>query len=182
MIRFYRLLDEVQTSLGGFYFSDYFPLMGWVDKFSGMTSQLEKIFKESDSFYQEIIDEHLHPSRPKPEQEDIVDILLKLHKDRLFTVDLSWNHMKAVLMNIFIAGTDTVAATMVWTMTTLMKNPRVMNKAQKKVRTLVGEKCFVDEDDIQKLTYIKALVKESMRLYPAAPLLIPRETLQYRWV
>ena len=67
---------------------------------------------------------------------------------------------------------------MVWTMTALMKNPRVMKKAQKEVRTLVGEKCFVDEDDIQKLTYMKALVKESMRLYPAAPLLIPRETLQ----
>ena len=98
--RFHRLLDEVQTSLGGFFFSDYFPLMGWVDKLSGMTSQLEKIFKELDSFHQEIIDEHLHPSRPKPEQEDIVDILLKLHKDRLFTVDLSWNHIKAVLMVI----------------------------------------------------------------------------------
>ncbi|XP_034697223.1 cytochrome P450 71B22-like [Vitis riparia] len=75
-------------------------------------------------------------------------------------------------------GTDTVTATMVWTMTALMKNPRVMKKAQKEVRTLVGEKCFVDEDDIQKLTYMKALVKEIMRLYPAAPLLIPRETLQ----
>lgn len=67
--RFHRLLAEFQTSLGGFYFSDYFPLMGWVDKLSGMTSQLEKIFKESDSFDQEIIDEHLHPSSPKPEQE-----------------------------------------------------------------------------------------------------------------
>ena len=79
--------------------------------------------------------------------------------------------------NIFIAGIDTVAATMVWTMTALMKNSRVMKKAQKQVRTLVGEKCFMDEDDIQKLTYMKSLVKESMRLYPAAPLLIPRETL-----
>ncbi|RVW70428.1 Cytochrome P450 83B1 [Vitis vinifera] len=140
---------------------------------------------EFDLFYQEIIDEHLDPNRPEPEKEDITDVLLKLQKNRLFTIDLTFDHIKAVLMNIFLAGTDTSAATLVWAMTMLMKNPRTMTKAQEELRNLIGKKGFVDEDDLQKLPYLKAIVKETMRLHPASPLLVPRETLEKRcdrWV
>lgn len=75
-----------------------------------------------------------------------------------------------------VAGTDNSAATLVWVMTSLIKNPKEMKKVQEEVRNVVGSKGKVDEDDLAKLTYMKAVVKEVMRLYPAAPLLIPRET------
>ncbi|XP_002278300.1 6,7,8-trihydroxycoumarin synthase [Vitis vinifera] len=176
--RFQKLVGEGQAVVGGFYFSDYFPLMGWVDKLTGMIALADKNFKEFDLFYQEIIDEHLDPNRPEPEKEDITDVLLKLQKNRLFTIDLTFDHIKAVLMNIFLAGTDTSAATLVWAMTMLMKNPRTMTKAQEELRNLIGKKGFVDEDDLQKLPYLKAIVKETMRLHPASPLLVPRETLE----
>ncbi|CBI19820.3 unnamed protein product, partial [Vitis vinifera] len=143
-----------------------------------MIALADKNFKEFDLFYQEIIDEHLDPNRPEPEKEDITDVLLKLQKNRLFTIDLTFDHIKAVLMNIFLAGTDTSAATLVWAMTMLMKNPRTMTKAQEELRNLIGKKGFVDEDDLQKLPYLKAIVKETMRLHPASPLLVPRETLE----
>lgn len=57
-----------------------------------------------------------------------------------------------------------------------MKNPKVMKKAQDEVRNLVGNKGFVDEDDIQNLPYLQATIKETMRLQPVTPLLVPRET------
>lgn len=51
------------------------------------------------------------------------------------------------MQNVFVAGTDTSAATVVWAMTLLMKNPMAMKKAQEEVRKLVGKKGFVEEAD-----------------------------------
>ncbi|RDX92258.1 Cytochrome P450 83B1, partial [Mucuna pruriens] len=80
--------------------------------------------------------------------------------------------------NIILAGTDTSAAAVVWAMTALMKNPRVMKKAQEEIRNVYGGKDFIEEEDIEKLPYLKAVIKETMRLYPPLPLLLQRETIK----
>ena len=82
------------------------------------------------------------------------------------------------MQDIFTAGTDTGATSIVCAMTALMKNPTVLKKVQEEVRNLVGKKGKVDEDDIHSLPYLKAMIKETMRLYPPAPLLVPHETTQ----
>ncbi|EOY14961.1 Cytochrome P450 [Theobroma cacao] len=176
--RFHGLLNESQALLTSFFISDYFPFMGWVDRLSGLLSRLEKNYKKYEIFYQELIGEHLNPNRSKPEQEDIVDVLLQIWKDRDFAINLTMDHIKAVLMDVFIAGTDTSAATVIWVMTFLMKNPRCMKKVQEEVRSLIGKKDFVSEDDAQGLTYLKAVIKETFRLQPIVPLLVPRETMR----
>lgn len=66
----------------------------------------------------------------------------------------------------------------VWAMTALMNNPRVMNKVQMEIRNLYEDKDFINEDDIEKLPYLKSVVKETLRLFPPSPLLLPRETLE----
>ncbi|MFQ6647017.1 hypothetical protein Gotur_019680 [Gossypium turneri] len=120
--RFHELLDESQAILSSFSFSDFFPYMGWLDRLTGLHSRLEKTFKELDTFYQQLIDEHLDPNRLKQQQEDIVDVLLQTWKDHDFSFDLTIDQIKAILMNLFIAGTDTAAATIIWVMDFLMKN------------------------------------------------------------
>jgi hypothetical protein len=80
--------------------SDYLPFMGWIDNLTGLMARLEKNFSEFDVFYEEIIDEHLDPKRTKPEKEDIIDVLLRLKKERSFAFDLNRDHIKAVLMVI----------------------------------------------------------------------------------
>ncbi|GLT97605.1 hypothetical protein SLE2022_151610 [Rubroshorea leprosula] len=176
--RFYGLLGETQAMFTTFFFSDYFPLMRWVDRLTGGLSRLEKVFKELDAFYQQLIDDHLDPKRQKPEQEDIIDVFLKIMKDPKSTFHLSFDHIKAILMNVFVAGTDTGAATVVWAMTFLMKYPAAMKKVQDEVRNLIGKKGFLNEDEIQDLPYLKAVVKETFRLQSTVPLLVPRETIQ----
>ncbi|RVX03269.1 4-hydroxyphenylacetaldehyde oxime monooxygenase [Vitis vinifera] len=46
--RFHGLLNDAQAMLGSFFFSDHFPLMGWLDKLTGLTARLEKTFREMD--------------------------------------------------------------------------------------------------------------------------------------
>uniref|UniRef100_A0A6N2KMW6 Cytochrome P450 n=1 Tax=Salix viminalis TaxID=40686 RepID=A0A6N2KMW6_SALVM len=177
--RFLELLVETKAMASSLFLSDYFPCWGWLaDKLTGLTYRLEKNFEEFDAFYKGIIDDNLDPNRPKPEREGstILDILLQIYKDGSFKLQLTLDHIKAILTDIFLAGTDTSAVTVVWAMAFLMKNPEAMRKAQEEVRGLFGNKGFVDEDDVQQLPYLKAVVKETMRLQPTVPLLIPRET------
>ncbi|KAM7519645.1 hypothetical protein LguiB_018607 [Lonicera macranthoides] len=154
-----------------------FPLIGWIDNVTGNCARLGRIFSEMDLMYQEFIDDHLDPKRNNSSQEDIIDIFLQLREEQSSS-DFSFDHIKGILMNIFLGGTDTSSATVIWAMTELMKNPSLMKKAQEEVRKLVGEKGRVDEDDLQKLPYLEAVVKETLRLHPALPLLIPRETVK----
>ncbi|XP_018631593.1 5-OH-xanthotoxin synthase-like [Nicotiana tomentosiformis] len=177
--RFHKLLREAEAVLGDFFVSDFFPIFGWFDKVNGKVARLEKIYNELDLFYQELIEEHLSPTRPKSMDGDILDTLILLRDQTLSSsLILTWDHIKAVLMDVFIAGTDTTAAVVVWAMTGLMKQPKQMKKLQENIRELVGKKGRVDEDDIQKLPYLKAVIKETLRLYPPAPLLLPRKTIQ----
>jgi cytochrome P450 len=66
---------------------------------------------------------------------------------------------------------------MIWAMTELAKNPRLMKKAQNEVRKFVGNKGKVTESDTNHLLYLKMIIKETLRLHPPVPLLIPRETM-----
>ncbi|XXG72374.1 hypothetical protein AAC387_Pa07g1486 [Persea americana] len=64
-------------------------------------------------------------------------------------------------------------------MTELVKNPKVLKKAQDEVRWTIGGKNKVEEKDILRLQYLKLVVKETFRLHPLAPLLLPRETIRH---
>ncbi|XP_022994552.1 cytochrome P450 71A1-like [Cucurbita maxima] len=77
---------------------------------------------------------------------------------------------------MFVAGSDTTAAALEWTMAELMRNPAAMKKAQEEVRTITGKKSKIEAEDIQKMEYIQFVIKESLRLHPPVPLLVPRET------
>ncbi|XP_015950844.1 cytochrome P450 83B1-like [Arachis duranensis] len=172
--RFLSLFDECNAWLGTYFLSDYFPFLSWIDRMMGLHSRLDKNFKELDEFYQEIIDEHSDPNRKVLEgEEDVTDILLQMQKDHSTSMDLTNDHVKAIIMDILVGATDTTAATTVWIMTNLIKNARVLKKVQEEIRSLGGKKDFLEEDEIQKFTYFKAVIKESLRLHLPAPI-IPR--------
>ncbi|XP_073290514.1 5-OH-xanthotoxin synthase-like [Primulina huaijiensis] len=98
-----RTVDEVAHEalviMSGFFWADYFPLFGWMDKVSGMISRLEKCFEISDSFYQELIDEHISSNRPQAMEGDILDILIEMKEENTSSMDISWDCIKAILMH-----------------------------------------------------------------------------------
>lgn len=73
--------------------SDYFPSFTWVDKLSGFINRLDKIFNNLESFYQELIDEHLFTRWVKKmEEENILDILIQLNHIPLTSTGIISKH------------------------------------------------------------------------------------------
>lgn len=176
---FENLIHEAEGLLGTFAAADYFPYIGWViDKLLGFHSRLDRTFHKLDQFFQHLIDEHMKSEKGENEHEDIVDVLLRVQNEHVqsgatwFTV----NNIKGTLLNIFLAGVDTGAITVVWAMTELIRNPNAMKKAQDEIRHLAAGKDRVSEQDIENLKYLKMVLKETLRLHPPASLLLPRET------
>jgi len=77
---------------------------------------------------------------------------------------------------MFLGGNDTTSIAVEWTITELARHPSTMKKAQDEVRTAIRNKSRVDENDINNMKYLKLVIKESLRLHPPAPLLVPRRT------
>ncbi|KAK6780686.1 hypothetical protein RDI58_022870 [Solanum bulbocastanum] len=173
-----ELLKVTEEMLACFFVSDYFPLLGWMDKFSGKINKLEKNFKNLDEFYEGLIEQHLNPNRPKSMEGDIIDVLLQLMKEKSTSIDLTIDNIKGIIMNMLVGGVNTSAATVIWAMTALIAKPNVMKKVQAEIRAFVGKESIVNEEDIQNLPYFKAVIKETFRLYPTTTLLLPRETMQ----
>jgi cytochrome P450 len=76
---------------------------------------------------------------------------------------------------MFSGGGDTSSTALEWAMSELVKNPRVMEKAQKEVRQVFNDIGTIpDEASLHDLKFLKLVIKETLRLHPSAPL-IPRE-------
>ncbi|KAF9600318.1 hypothetical protein IFM89_006631 [Coptis chinensis] len=166
---FHELVNKATDMLSMFAATDFFPYFGWIiDVFTGHGSRLEKCFTALDTFYQKLIDEHLDSKRTKPEQRDIIDVLTELRMDQSGLTLLPISHIKGVLMYNFDMG-----------MAELVRKPEKMKRVQDEIRTCVGKKGKVEESDINQLQYLKMVVKETFRLHPPVPLLIPRESINH---
>ena len=80
--------------------------------------------------------------------------------------------------DVFLAGVNAGAITMIWAMTELIRHPKVMKKLQQEIRVTLGDnKEKITEQDLEKVHYLKLVIQETFRLHPPAPLLLPRETM-----
>ncbi|KAB2041924.1 hypothetical protein ES319_D02G180900v1 [Gossypium barbadense] len=175
-----KLVFEAEAMLGSFCNSDFLPYVGKViDWFTGFHTRLGSSFHELDSFFQRVIEDHLDSGPTKDDEEDIVDVLLRMEKDQTQNdaIQLTKDHIKAILKDIFIAGIDTPAINMIWAVAELARKPTAMKKAQNEIRSCVGKKGKLTENDVSKLTYLNMVIKETLRLHPPGVLLLPRETM-----
>ncbi|WMV25965.1 hypothetical protein MTR67_019350 [Solanum verrucosum] len=107
--------------------------------------------------------------------EDPIDVLLRLMNDRSLQFPINNDNIKAVIVDMFIAGTETSSTTIVWSMVEMMKNLSVFAKVQEEVREAFRDKVTFDENDVEELKYLKLVIKETLRLHAPVPLLVPRE-------
>lgn len=75
----------------------------------------------------------------------------------------------------FVPGSDTSSVTVEWAMAELLRNPRMMAKVREELTTVIGHGRQMEESDISRLPYLRAVVKETLRIHPTVPLLLPHK-------
>ncbi|XP_014519375.1 cytochrome P450 71D11 isoform X2 [Vigna radiata var. radiata] len=179
---FISVLNEAITVGSGFNIGDLFPSAKWLQLLSGLRPKIERLHQQLDHILDGIINEHKEAKSKAREghgeaQEDLVDVLLKFQDDNDTNQDiyLTNNNIKAIILDIFAAGGETSATTINWAMAEIIRDPRVMKKAQAEVREVFKMKGRVEGNSMNELMYLKSIVKETLRLHPPTPLLLPRK-------
>ncbi|XP_006367887.1 cytochrome P450 71A1-like [Solanum tuberosum] len=93
-------------------------------------------------------------------------------------ISLDLVKIKAILVDIVIGGTDITITTVEWVMSELLNNPEIMSKVQQELKHVVGMNNIVEESHLPNLHYLDAVLKETLRLHPALPLLLPKRPSQ----
>uniref|UniRef100_A0A7N2LU92 Cytochrome P450 n=1 Tax=Quercus lobata TaxID=97700 RepID=A0A7N2LU92_QUELO len=104
---------------------------------------------------------------------DPQDSLLNLTEED--NSEISLVDIKHLLLDLFLAGIDTTSSTVEWAMAELLHNPEKMTKARDELEEVLGKGGHVQESDISKFNYLRAIVKETFRLHPSVPFLLPRK-------
>ncbi|KAL0323918.1 UNVERIFIED_CONTAM: cytochrome [Sesamum calycinum] len=165
------MLKKAVTMAGGFELADLFPSSKVLHVLSWNKYKLLRMRRKLDMILDVILEEHKLKQSGEFGGEDIVDVLLRMQKNGELQFPITNDNIKAVIFDMFSAGTETSSTTIDWAMAELMRNPRVMAKVQAEVREAFKGKRTVEESDVQALKYLKLVIKETFRLHPPIPLL-----------
>ncbi|KAK2425756.1 geraniol 8-hydroxylase [Trifolium repens] len=154
--------------------SDFFPLLRLIDPQGIKKTYLFYIGKLF-SVFDNIIDQRLKLRNADDfvTDNDMLDSLLNLLEENPKEMDKE--KMEHLLHDLLVGGTDTTTYTLEWAMCELLHNPNIMSKAKKELEETIGIGNPIEESDITRLPYLQAIIKETLRLHPIAPLLLPRK-------
>ncbi|KAK2996327.1 hypothetical protein RJ639_024942 [Escallonia herrerae] len=177
-----KAISQFFHLIGIFVVSDAIPFLWWLD-LQGHEKEMKKTAKELDSILGDWLEEHRRrriSGEAKPESEkDFIDVMLSLQEEGQLS---NFQHdsdtsIKSTCLAIILGGSDTTAGTLTWAISLLLNNPDVLKRAQDELDLHVGVDRQVEESDMKNLVYLQAIIKETLRLYPAGPLLGPREAM-----
>ncbi|KAL1296287.1 geraniol 8-hydroxylase-like [Arachis ipaensis] len=171
---FKHLVTNITNLVGTPNLADFFPMLKTIDPQGINRRQAKNVTKVLDIF-DRLINQRLKlRENGFHSKNDMLDSLLTISKDNKLIDKTLIAHL---FHDIFVAGTDTTVSTLEWAMSELVRNPQVMEKAKEELGEIVGNNGSVpvEESDISKLPYLQAVIKETLRLHPPVPFLLPRK-------
>ncbi|ONK60034.1 uncharacterized protein A4U43_C08F13510 [Asparagus officinalis] len=180
--RFKQMVEEVMKMVGVSNVSDFLPEpVRMVVDWGGLRRRMRRVNVMKEEMLQGLIDEKRRRRRRKEEegktQKSMLEVLLDLQGEdpEYYTDEI----IKAMIVAQFFAGTNTSSDTIEWAMSLLLNHPKTLHKARTEIDTLMGKDGrLLQEEDLPNLPYLQAIMSETLRLYPAAPLLVPHESHQ----
>nr|AHJ89438.1 flavone synthase [Plectranthus barbatus] len=141
--------------------------------FQGIRKRSEDIQRRYDALLEKIITDREKQRRTQHggEAKDFLDMFLDIMKSGKAEVNFTRDHLKALILDFFTAGTDTTAIVVGWAIAELINNPNVLKKAQAEIDKVVGLHRILQESDGPNLPYLNAVIKETFRLHPPIPML-----------
>jgi cytochrome P450 len=173
-----KLVKDVAELTGKFNLADYVWFCRNLD-LQGMGKSLKKVRDKFDVLMEKIIKDHEETRKINRDHEvkDLVHILLDIAEDESSDIRLTRENIKAFILDIFVAGTDTSAITIEWALAELINNPDIMKKARDEIDSTIGTTPrLVQESDIPNLPCLQAVVKETLRLHPTGPIIVREAT------
>ncbi|XP_019248717.1 PREDICTED: premnaspirodiene oxygenase-like [Nicotiana attenuata] len=113
-----NLLREVLDTIGGFVVADLFPSWKLLHKMSGVKSRMLKLHQKVDAALENILNAHIKNIMEHSEPREM--------ENGEFQFPLTNDHIKAVISDMFAAGTETSAATITRTLSEMMRNPNIL--------------------------------------------------------
>ncbi|KAF4399368.1 hypothetical protein G4B88_022451 [Cannabis sativa] len=168
---FKKMLDELFLLSGVLNIGDSIPWIDFLD-LQGYIKRMKALSKKFDRFLEHVLDEHNERRKGVKDYvaQDMVDVLLQLAEDPNLEVKLERHG------DLIAGGTESSTVTVEWAISEMLKKPDIFEKATEELDRVIGRERWVEEKDIDKLPYINSIVKETMRLHPVAPMLVPRFT------
>ncbi|KAL8467103.1 hypothetical protein ACS0TY_035978 [Phlomoides rotata] len=157
--KYKKVLEELGVLLGAFNVKEFIPCLFWMKYVNGMTAKVREIANDLDEFLEFVVKEHMDGRRTAGNGEGgfVLDAI----------------SIKALILDMFAAGMDTTFTLIEWTLSELIRNANVMSKLKTELKNIAGSNSSITLD---KCGYLKAVVKETLRLHPPLPLLVPRES------
>ncbi|EOY14636.1 Cytochrome P450, putative [Theobroma cacao] len=177
-VKWKKSLDDFSELSGKFVVSDALPFLRWLD-IGGEEKFMKKIAKELDQVVEGWLQEHKHKraANEANSEEDFMGVMLSILRDAEEHDADTVN--KATSLALILAAEDTTSTTMTWALSLLLNNRNRLKKVQQELDTQVGmDRLLVTESDTKNLVYLQSVVKETLRLYPAAPLSVIHEAIE----
>ncbi|KAL7231870.1 hypothetical protein ACSBR2_009989 [Camellia fascicularis] len=171
---FKELVWNIMVEAGKPNLVDFFPRVAKMDP-QGIRRRMTDYFGSVLELFGGLIDRRLEVRRfrKSPEENDVIDILLNISEKTGDEIDRV--HIERLCLDLFAAGTETTSSTLEWAMAELLRNPETLKNAKVELEQIVGKGKPISEYDIPHLPYLSAIVKETLRMHPAVPFLIPRK-------
>ncbi|MFS7977334.1 putative 3,9-dihydroxypterocarpan 6A-monooxygenase [Helianthus anomalus] len=171
-----KLVTEITEIAGKFNLSDYIWILKNLD-LQGFGKRLKDIRRRFDELIDGIIKDHEESRKQgSGKVKDLLNILLDIAEDETMEIKLTREHIKAFILDIFVAGTQSSAITLEWALAELINHPNIMEKAIEEIDQVIGKKRLLQESDIPNLPYLQAIVKETLRLHSTGPVILRQST------
>ncbi|KAK8744768.1 hypothetical protein OTU49_000603, partial [Cherax quadricarinatus] len=161
-IRLISLVNELFTALNDAEFSAHLWEVFPTPSFKKLKKTHQEFLVIADKNIRET-EAALLAKEPSDDQE------LTLMEGLLLKPGLSRKDVVTLILDMLFAGIDTTSHTLGFAMYLLARNPEMQTRLQEEVDTVLGDhKGPLTHHHLAKLHYLKAVIKESMRLLPTA--------------